>query len=45
MSKETISGEGTVKTVGFFKLFRFATKLDILLMIVGGIAAAVNGAV
>ncbi|KAL4480238.1 hypothetical protein ABPG74_020754 [Tetrahymena malaccensis] len=32
-----------IKTVGFFKLFRFATKLDYTLMAVGTVAAALNG--
>lgn len=32
-----------LKPVGFFKLFRFATKLDIILMVVGSIAAAAMG--
>ncbi|KAL4480723.1 hypothetical protein ABPG72_014498 [Tetrahymena utriculariae] len=31
-----------IKTVGFFKLFRFATKLDYMLMAVGTIVAALN---
>ncbi|KAL4480239.1 hypothetical protein ABPG74_020755 [Tetrahymena malaccensis] len=37
-------GESTdLKPVTFFQLFKFATKLDIFLMVVGAIAAMVNG--
>lgn len=37
--------EKSLKSVGFFELFRFATKFDVLLMIFGSIAAVINGVI
>lgn len=32
-----------VKDISYFKLFRFATNTDILLMVLGALAACING--
>ncbi|CAG8485400.1 402_t:CDS:10, partial [Diversispora eburnea] len=43
-TKDSNNKDKTTNAVGFFQLFRYATFLDILMMFVGSICAAANGA-
>ncbi|KAL4480240.1 hypothetical protein ABPG74_020756 [Tetrahymena malaccensis] len=40
-----MSESTNLKPVGFFELFRFASKLDIFLMVLGAVAAIINGVI
>ncbi|EXB58297.1 hypothetical protein L484_015631 [Morus notabilis] len=42
-ANKSLSSANDNRSVSFFKLFSFADRLDVLLMVVGTISAAANG--